>query len=269
MSVPTVILPVLDEYLELMEQRLPDLINAFYIHGSIALGAFNPACSDIDFVAMLNRHCTIDDMNSLREVHYLLRKKYPKWKMDGCYLQWDDWGKSAEEISPHPYMNDVFHPVSQEGAGWVTWWLLKHCGEAIVGIDPKTLDFVVDWDIFSVDIHNNLNSYWIRFIRDPRRMAWLFSDYGVQWSILGILRQFYTLREHEIISKLAAGEYGLSYLPERWHRIIQEAIFLQEQKPSSLYRSRIHRFLDARQFLQNLIHLCNLHAATDTISAGF
>jgi hypothetical protein len=36
----------------------------------------------------------------------------------------------------------------------------------------------------------------------------LLSDWGVQWAVLGVLRQFYTLREGRITSKTKAGEYG-------------------------------------------------------------
>jgi hypothetical protein len=34
-------------------------------------------------------------------------------------------------------------------------------------------------------LKQNLNGYWAGFTRKPSRMAWLLSDYGVQWTVLG------------------------------------------------------------------------------------
>jgi hypothetical protein len=49
-----------------------------------------------------------------------------------------------------------------------------------------------------------MNTYWARFTTDPRYIAWLLADYGIQWTVLGVLRQFYTFREHAITSKVGA-----------------------------------------------------------------
>ncbi|WP_277674552.1 aminoglycoside adenylyltransferase domain-containing protein, partial [Piscibacillus halophilus] len=43
-----------------------------------------------------------------------------------------------------------------------------------------------------------------------------------------LLRQYYTLMEKDIISKLEAGYYGLEILPTKWHPIIQEAINIRK-----------------------------------------
>lgn len=92
----------------------------------------------------------------------------------------------------------------------------------------------------------NLNTYWASFTRQPGRMVWLWCDYGIQWAVLGVLRQFYTFREGDITSKSGAGEYALKQLPERWHRLIQEALNIRHETPGSLYR-----------FLQFIIRTCN------------
>lgn len=82
----------------------------------------------------------------------------------------------------------------------------------------------MDWGDLLARMHHNLNTYWVRFTSHPRRMTWLLDDYGVQWAVLGVLRQFYTFRERAIISKTAAGMYGLAHTPQQWHQLIQEAI---------------------------------------------
>jgi hypothetical protein len=89
-------------------------------------------------------------------------------------------------------------------------------------------------------------------------MLWLLSDYGVQWVVLGVLRQHYTLREQAITSKTGAGHYGLRALPEQRHRIIREAFQIREQRGDAFYRSRWSRAVDA----VNLVR-CVIRAAAD------
>jgi hypothetical protein len=258
MTIPDEIQPLLDDYLALMQAQLPELLGALYLHGSIALGAFQQHTSDIDFVTVINRCCTDDDKHTLAHIHRTLTQKYPQWTMDGCYLQWADLGKIGTEIAPYPHINEGhFNPEAQGTVNYVTWWLLKNQGVAVIGTDPKTLEMRIDWDAFMRDMQNNMNSYWRSFTTAPHRILWLLDDYGVQWAVLGVLRQFYTFREHAIVSKIEAGEYALNCLPQRWHRIIQAAINIRKQQPDTLYRWRIVRMLEAYQFLRYIIDLCN------------
>ena len=121
---------------------------------------------------------------------------------------------------------------------------------------PRDLDFEVDWDALAADTLKNLNDYWARYTDDPTRIAWLLSDYGIQWTVLGVLRQFYTLKERGIISKIGAGDYGVQRLPEQWSRLIQEAINIRRGN-DSLYTFSIQRAWDAYRFLKWIIRECN------------
>jgi hypothetical protein len=126
-----------------------------------------------------------------------------------------------------------------------------------MGLEPHDLDFAVDWDLRIAWMKHNLKTYWAAFTRKPSRMAWLFTDYGIQGTVLGVLRQYYTFREHDIASKTGAEAYALTQLPMRWHRLVQEAINSREQTGASLYRSRIGRAIEALRFLNEVIRLCN------------
>ncbi len=257
MTIPTVIKPIINDYVGQMQQYLPDLMNGFYLHGSIALGAFEPHYSDVDFLTIISRRCTPNDTTTLADIHQQLAHDYPHLQMDGCYLQHDDWGKLSEAIEPHPHFNEKFYASGNSGNGWVMWWILKHHGVAVVGKDPQVIDFAVDWDVFISDMLNNLNTYWVRFIDDPQKADMLLTDDGIQWAILGVLRQFYTFQRHGIVSKIDAGEYGLKHIPQQWRRIIQEAIRIRQQKETSFYEFEDQRVSDAQAFLDYIIHTCN------------
>jgi hypothetical protein len=121
--------------------------------------------------------------------------------LEGSYLQWDDLGKSGEPVSPHPHYHDGrLEPDACSDVNDVTWWILKHRGLALIGPEPSDLAFQVDLDMLIARMKHNLNTYWAAYTNQPRRMAWLFADYGIQWAVLGVLRQYYTFQERDITS---------------------------------------------------------------------
>jgi Domain of unknown function (DUF4111) len=266
--IPTSIRPLLDDYLGLLRDRVPDLADACYLHGSIALNAFNDRLSDIDFITVLRHRPTADELTCLRSIHQNLATKYPRWKMDGSYLQWQDLGLLSDRIVPSPYVADgIYHPQGYRDINLVTWWLLKHHGIALFGTSPQTLTFTVSWDELVARMHENLHSYWRSWTRSPTRVPQLLTDYGVQWAVLGILRLWYAFREGDIVSKTDAGRSALTHLPERWHPIVREAIALRESPDRSSYTSRICRAYDAVRFLRYIIQQCDRQVLMNSRSA--
>jgi len=256
--IPQPIQPLLDEYLTLLEHDLPGLVTGFYLVGSIALDAFSERLSDVDFLAVVSRRCTDYDLERLASIHQQIARKLSQWPMEGNYLQWADLGKLDEALSLYPfYYEGNLHPSGHHDADSVLWWVLKTHGIAIIGPEPETLPFVVDWDVLIARMRENLNTYWIKFTINPRRMLWLLTDDGIQWAVLGVLRQFYTFEEHDITSKTGAGEYALTHLPAKWHQLIREAIKFREQSVASLYNSKFVRAMDTVRFLKYVIDSCN------------
>ncbi|MBW4629622.1 MAG: DUF4111 domain-containing protein [Brasilonema octagenarum HA4186-MV1] len=260
--IPECIRPILADYLLSLRTELPDLIDACYIHGSIALGAFNPHLSDIDFITILTRRATAQEVENLKAVHQELELIYPQWKLEGSYLQWEDLGRSQQEIAPYPYYHDrVLRSAGYHDVNLVTWWVLKHRGISIIGLPSQMLAFAVDWNLLQIKMKENLNSYWVSWTRSPSKVAYLLTDSGIQWAVLGVVRLFYTLREHDITSKTEAGRYALVHLPAKWHQLIQEAINLREIRHGSSYRSKVSRAVEAVRFLRYVINVCNEQAS--------
>lgn len=256
--VPDSVRPVLEEYTSLIEEQLSGLVSAFYIVGSIALHGYDQRFSDIDFVAVLDQLATEVHIESLRAVHKSIEQEFARSKLSGSYLQRSDLGHFEHEIQPHPYYQDG--KLIEKGyfeINSVTWWILKNHGVALWGPQPVTLPFTVDWCLLETRMHENLNSYWKSWTTRPDAFLTMLSDWGIQWIVLGVLRQFYTFRAHSITTKLAAGEYGLACLPEKWHRLIQEAVNIRGGNRDRLYRSRIIRMLDTVKFLKYIIKVAN------------
>jgi hypothetical protein len=267
-GIPAPIGPLLNDYLRLVEGELPGLLAAVYLHGSIALGAFNPRLSDIDFIAVLARRVTEREVEALRRVHAGIASRYPQWQMEGSYLQWADLGRFEDAITPYPYYAEgKLHAQGHYEINSVTWWVLKQHGLALRGPEPRDLDFEVDFELLLAKMAQNLNSYWASFTRRDGRLSWLLSDAGIEWAVLGVLRQHYTFRERGITSKAGAGEYALAHMPPRWHKLIREALNLREQPEApSLYHSHIVRAAEASSLLRYVTANHSVRESTSTVS---
>lgn len=264
--IPESIYCLLQEYLSLVDRQLAGMMRAFYIEGSVALGGFNERFSDIDFVAIIDRQTTQTEVDTLRHIHDVVRKHHPRWQMMGSYLQADDLERAGDRIEPCPVYHDGilgldghFELHSVEG------WILKHRGIAVVGPEPHDLPFIVDWDLIIAKMRVNLNTYWARWTRRPDKIAITLSDWGVQWTVLGVLRQFYSFRENAITTKRKAGEYALTCMPAGWHRLIREAIHIREGDEKTLYRSRVARTIQTVNFLRYVIRSCNTGFCTEQV----
>ncbi len=109
-----------------------------------------------------------------------------------------------------------------------------------------------------------MNSYWVQRVQRLDNSSVELSNFPtkdieteIEWSVLGLLRQFYTLKEHDIISKLGAGEYALLHLPIEWHPIIKEAINIRKGNKEKIFTSDKERIEMTIRFSQYIIHYCN------------
>lgn len=256
--IPPVLVPTLEGYLTLIDQRLPNLLSAFYIVGSIALDEFNSHFSDVDFIAVTSHLVHEKDVEILREIHQEVDQRYPTWKLSGVYLLENDLGKQSREIGECIVFHDgKLKSQTHFESHPVTWWTLKNCGIPVLGSDPKSLPLDITENDLVAWTLENMNTYWKSWTQQPGNLIMLLSDWGIQWTVLGVARQLYTIRERKVITKQRSGEYALSVIPEQWHQIIKEAIRIRTKSPKSLYLFRFVRMLEAVKFMKYVIQLPN------------
>ena len=70
--------------------KLPNLLEAYYIYGSVSLGAFDYGFSDIDFIAVVKRKINDIDLIILKEIHKDIKKKFPKTDLMVSYITKND-----------------------------------------------------------------------------------------------------------------------------------------------------------------------------------
>jgi hypothetical protein len=198
---------------------------------------------------LTNRRLTEEDLGVLSSIHTFIANKYKNPEMDGVYALKEDIGKLSKGTNHnnnYPYYNNGelrfgdyfnFNPI--------TWWVLKNKGINIFGTELKDFQFEIQQQELISYVLGNMNTYWANRIQmaesSIEHLVQLPTDeidFEIEWTVLGLLRQFYTIKEYDIISKLDAGEYGLTQLQLEWHDIIREAINIRNGVKAKIFQLR-------------------------------
>jgi predicted nucleotidyltransferase len=247
---------------ESLENRLTETVESVYVYGSTALNAYIEGSSDIDFIALVNRTLTESDIRMITEAHEEIEKEIPGLDIMGAYIKREDLGKSVGEIAPFPtYIDKKIHT---NGFGSdlnpVAWWVLRKHGICVYGQDLP-FNYEISVDELIQYVIKNMNTYWVGWIdrlehkltstglsEETVQLEEL--DFAIEWCVLGMLRQYYSIREQDVTSKIGAGEYGLTHLPKRWHGLIRESIVIKRREHAREYDSKLRRLHDLVELLR-------------------
>lgn len=262
--IPEKVDEVVDVYLKLIEERLSDLLESFYLFGSVSLGAYQEGMSDIDFYAVVKRKLTDADVEVLKQVHKEMKKKYPQPSLDGMYIRREDLDGRNEGVQSCPYFNEgklqMFRAFHQN---WIDAFQLKTYGIVLKGLPIETYNIPVDWNELKSNLVQNINSYWATWTKRCETITSLqypglyVSSSLIEWGVLGVTRLYYSIKEEDIISKVGAGEYALRTVPHPYHPILQEALRIRKGDKPSDYNSVFKRRRDALAYMKFIIEACN------------
>ncbi|WP_347550187.1 hypothetical protein ABFG93_01325 [Pseudalkalibacillus hwajinpoensis] len=85
-NLPTMVQGCMEDYLFMFNEHLPNKLEGLYIHGSIALQAYVPGSSDIDFITILNRRCSEREKEILLMIHRAIEHKHNLLELDVGYI---------------------------------------------------------------------------------------------------------------------------------------------------------------------------------------
>lgn len=259
-QIPVVVENLCQMYGKLIIKELPGTICGVYLYGSVVLADFHVGSSDIDFVTVVNRKLSEADLVKLEKIHGEVRKLFPQTPMNGIYVQVHELGLLEQAREPIPYYFDgTMYRAGYFELNPVTWFELKHHGVAVFGPAIGALGLEIEPAGVRAYMAENLNSYWRNWVEKRRKgisrhsLGLVFCKEQVEWGVLGVTRQYYTLRENGVVSKSEAGEYALTEIPERWQRIIEEALRIRKGIPKSNYTSVIERRNDTIRYMDFII----------------
>ncbi|MEE6449767.1 aminoglycoside adenylyltransferase domain-containing protein [Gottfriedia acidiceleris] len=265
-EIPKEINVVLDTYFHHIDLKLPNLIDSFYLYGSITLGAFKNGFSDIDFIAVVKCKVSDTDLKILKEIHKDLQRMFPHTILDGWYILNEDIESLNEEGKLCVRFNDgKFQGLNKFQKNSIDAFQLKKYGITVRGQHIENVDITVNWDTILSNMEDNLNSYWFGWLNNCKKfptikyLSLFVSLRSIEWGVLGVSRLYYTFKERDITSKVGVGEYVLEAIPKRWHKIIKESMRLRTDQKKSYYKSIFKRRKDAIDYIEFMIGECNKH----------
>jgi hypothetical protein len=117
---------------------LGDTLVGLYLTGSLSYGGFDPASSDIDFLALCRQRPRADEIAALSAMHQDIASQTPDWaeRIEGSYI-WESLLSSLEPPrEPRPYINGgtLWAPEPRYGQEWtMNLFVLHERGVALFG----------------------------------------------------------------------------------------------------------------------------------------
>lgn len=257
-------------YLATADRLLDGVLTGFYVVGSVALGAYRPRRSDIDFVAVVARDLDHDQLRRLRRAHLRIglwtaaramqEGRSPRTgTLNGVFIRQADIRTPVTEIVPVASQVGERFFVGRVGSDVspVAWKVLVERGIAIRGRDPASLGFDCEAGRLQSWTARNLNDYWspwaVTVARRPTCRFVLRPRWSTAWGVLGVPRLHCTITTGEVISKEVAAEYAWSNFPDRWHALISEALAYWREEPNQLSVSLRDRTELTAEFVSEVI----------------
>lgn len=165
-NIPKDVEIILNEYFKVFNNNLPNLIDSFYLTGSIVLDDYHEGKSDIDFVSVINRDMTSKDLVTLKKIHKEISSNYHKTALDGSYVTLQQIGKLDQDIGPVIYFDGkkIRYDCRSGNAGIVTWFMLKNYGITLIGDIPDNYLSNINVNDLISYVKLNANSYWVNWV---------------------------------------------------------------------------------------------------------
>jgi hypothetical protein len=238
---------------------VPDgLVTGLYLHGGVGFGEWVPGHSDVDFVATLAGRPGPVELAALERAHQVVAARHGRTPyLDGAHVLAADLAAPPDRCPDVPtvFQHD-FVEQGRFGIGPVAWHELARHGVTVAG--PP----VTDLDVWTDDAHlrahtlDNLDTYWRGRAEycagNPHGAA---SDFTCEWVVPGVARLHHLLVTGEQTAKSRAARWGLGYYPERWHRVLREALRVREGVGEPQYADLAERGDDVTAFAAYVVEV--------------
>jgi hypothetical protein len=211
---------------------LGDLFAGMYLHGSLAIGDFDPLRSDVDFLIAVRENISRHLVSKLGNMHAVFTASRLQWaeKLEGSYIPVDALRRYDPANSHHPVLRvDGSFGIDGHGPDWIIQrHVLREKGIKLYGPDPKTLIDPVSSEAIRLAARETLFDWWTPQLDDPFRL--LKRDYQA-YAVLTMCRALYTLEHGEVVSKPAAAKWAVNVLEDRWQGLIERSLAWQAGEP--------------------------------------
>ncbi|MDF9413144.1 DUF4111 domain-containing protein [Brevibacillus laterosporus] len=219
----------LQSFLNGLQNLLGSQLIGFYLYGSIALDAYVPGESDIDFLCVTDGDLQEVDMWLIEKLFFDQMAIYPILaKLEGNFL-------AAHRLPLHnrcecaQCFEGAYLVKSPRDWNAITLLLLRNHGIPLLG--PATTEIIPE--VSASELANNMigNLLYFEINREHYFNRGLHDQV---FAVLTLCRILYTMRTGEVVSKQAAAESVLSQLPALGKVIIKRALRVWEKRPDAV-----------------------------------
>ena len=225
---------ILAELLTAVQSILGDQLFGLYLYGSLALDAFNPHRSDIDFVVVTADALADETVAELAAMHAQIAASDSRWaiELEGAYIPLAAMRHHEPSQARHPHIDrghDEQLPVKQLDVDWVIQrYVLREHGLTLAGPPIRDLIAPISPDALRQATRHILLTWWRPMLTDPKYLD--SAGYQV-YAVLTMCRMLYTLRLGDVVSKPAGVHWALGMVDGRFIPLIQQANAWQNGTP--------------------------------------
>lgn len=213
---------MLEALLAGLRRELGEQLVGVYLRGSLALGDFIPATSDIDVLAVTERPVADAGFAALAALHARLAASPNPYanRMEMAYIDWAAL-KRFEAGRRHPTLGQgEILAWTEHRDNWILErWTVRECGVTLLGPDPRTLIDPVAADELRAAVRARLRD-WAEWAHQPDDPDWLLPRAHKAYVVETMCRALSTLASAELWTKPRAVAWAIATLPEPWRATV-------------------------------------------------
>ena len=189
---------------------LGDTLVGLYLTGSLSYGGFDPASSDIDFLALCHQRPSAGEIAALSAMHRDIALQTPVWaeRIEGGYI-WESMLPSREPPrEPRPYINGsgaMWAPEPVYGQEWtMNLFVLHACGVVLYGPPAADVFPHVSQHQMREASLRSLHEKWKPLLADP---SLLDNPHYQAYITLTLCRILHTQKVEGVASKRDAAQW--------------------------------------------------------------
>lgn len=215
----------LNEITEASKQIFGEKLVGVYLHGSLAMGCFNPKKSDIDLILVIGDEITDEEKLEFMNIVVQMNEKAPKKglelsvvKREVCQefryptpfeLHFSPMHLNWFQTDPQGYVKNMKGTDKELAAHFN---IIRTYGIVLYGTAIKEVFSEVPREIYFDSIFGDIENAKEDIIREP------------MYIVLNLCRVLAAVQEHLVLSKVQGGEWGLSHIPQEYYELIQSAL---------------------------------------------
>lgn len=230
-------------YADQLEQRAPGVASGVYAVGSVALGDYRAALSNLDVLVLSERPWRPEQVAACRRAARVLdRRRQPATV---AYLTWSQLGSDPAGVEAPCFRGRRPVPAT-ELVNPLTWSVMRSSGVSLRG--PEYPDLgpgeLRSW------AGDRLEVTWARKVdRERRRAGSLWFRRSTTEQVLEVARLSQAVGSGRVVSKLEAGELAAAGAPPRFERILKDASGFRRGARMSMYWGPFERKRDALDYM--------------------